>query len=132
MANASSSGTSPTFVVSGEDIIERKYHTISTFEVTTVKPPQLNSGNDASLAMSKWVQPWPHWNFDKIAFPLYDGVCQFLGTPSNRPDFIKDYHFIGIMRNVDIYLAPTYSSYIVTKTEGVGAASPPTPSSRGL
>ena len=117
----SNTGTSGTFPVTNEDMTPGKYHAISEFEITTVKPPEINSGNTNSLAITKWVQPWPDWNFEKISVPLYDGVCQFLGVPSNRPDFIKDYHFIGIMRNIDLYLAPTYRGYIYSSTTGVAS-----------
>ena len=120
----SNSGTSGTFSVTNEKMTPGKYHNISQFEITTVKPPEINDGNAVSLAMTKWMQPWPDWNFEKISFPLYEGVCQFLGIPSNRPDFIKDYHFIGIMRNVDLYLAPTYQAYIYGTTTGVASTSP--------
>ena len=120
----SNTGTSGAFSVTNEDMSPGKYHNISKFEITTVKPPQINDGNSASLAMTKWVQPWPDWNFEKISIPLYDGICQFLGVPSNNPDFIKDYHFIGIMRNIDLYLAPTYQGYIYSTATGVASTHP--------
>lgn len=124
---SSSAGTSPRFKYTGEELIEGKYHSISSFSVTTsVTPPEVAPGNTASLSMSKWIQPWPDWNFEKIASPLYDGVCKYLGTPSNRPDFIKDYHFIGVMRTIDFYLAPSYAAFISCRTGGNTPNPPPT------
>jgi len=126
-----SGGTSPIFGISGEEADVMQVHNIASFTVKTVNPPVINSGNATSLAMTKWINPWSNFNFEKISFPLYDGVCQFLGIPSNRPDFIKDYHFIGIMRGIDLYLSPTYSSTISAKTNGSGPMGPPLPSQYG-
>ena len=44
--------------------------------------------------------------FEKVNFPKYEGIYQFLGEPSNLPDFIKDYHVISLARNIDYWAKP--------------------------
>lgn len=109
---ATNSGVSKTFPVTGEVVKLRKYHKISGFDLTEVSPPVI-SGNEPSVSMIKWVTPWPEISFEKICYPKYDGVGQYTGIITNKPDFINDYHFIALMRNIDWYCSPTYKSVIV-------------------
>lgn len=123
----SSYGTSPNVVISRERMLAGKYHDIVSTALESVQPPVINVGNAVSVAMTKWVQPWPTFNFDKISYPKFQGIARYTGTPSNRPDFVKDYHFIGVMRCIDRFLSPTYSAFIFTTATGPWASPPPTP-----
>jgi hypothetical protein len=70
------------------------------------------------------VNKWFPWIDEKIVEPKYDGVCQFLGTPSNRPSLVKDFHLLALYRAVDYVLAPAYVGRIQA---GVGTILPVSP-----
>jgi hypothetical protein len=126
MTTISSYGTSPAVVISRERMKEGKYHKIISQTISNVNPPSVTTGNGVSVAITRWVQSWPTFNFDRISIPRFDGVSQYTGVPSNRPDFIKDYHFIGVMRCIDRYLSPTYSAFIFTEASSPWASPPAT------
>jgi hypothetical protein len=109
-----SNGVSFEFSVSSEDIEEVVYATLNGSVGLTISPPDIADGLTSSKAMDMWVQSWPHWNYQKISEPKYDGFAAVTGIPSNKPDLIKDYHMIGLMRNVDEFLKPDYSSNILS------------------
>jgi len=107
-----SRGTSPTTTITAEDMNPLHPHIISDVDATgIVRPPELGVGGSPSEAMS-YIQPWPSWNYTKMTEPKFDGVTQYLGQMSNRPDFISDYHFIGLMRNAELILGPKFDAYI--------------------
>lgn len=120
-----STGTSPKFTVGGQNMNQTNYQTIIDVTLDEAKPPVLSAGDSLSLAVTKWINPWPEFTFDAITVPKYDGVAFYLATPRNRPDFVKDYHFIALMRATDYYLAPAYDSYISCSTSGTPAPNPP-------
>ena len=96
------------------------YHTVVDFKVTDgePKPPTINAGNAMSIAMTKWVTPWAEVAYEKICYPKWDGVGQYTAQITNIPDFIKDYHFIALMRSVDVFNKPVYQGYITATTSG--------------
>lgn len=116
-------GTSNKIIITDEPVNEQKYHSIAKYVNQMVaSPPSLAPGNGVSTAMLKWVNPWPEFAFDKISEPRYDGVGQHTGTITNRPDLIKDYHFISLMRTIDIYNAPDYHATIDCQVNSVRSA----------
>lgn len=125
MGTLTSYGTSPRVTITRERMSEGKYHKIATQSLSNIQPPSVSTANAVSVAMTKWVQPWPTFNFNKISHPLYDRQAQYTGIPSNRPEFVKDYHFIGIMRCIDLFLSPTYNAYIFSSTSGPWPTPPP-------
>ncbi len=118
------SGTSDPFSVSGENLQSRKNPSFSPVEgvgttangrQVEVKPPKVTSDN-VSEALYLHRNPFPEFVFEKISVPEYgasqDAIARFTGVPVNRPDYLNDYHFIGIMRMVDRLMAPSYRGKI--------------------
>lgn len=49
------------------------------------------------------------FTFSKICPPDYgtnDSIARYTGVPINKPDFVADFHFIGLMRATDKLLMP--------------------------
>lgn len=103
-------GTSSPHNIVFQDMETLKFHKVTKFDLTKTHPPQLNpeySKNTPNItAIEKWITPWPEISFEKVNFPKYEGIYQFLGEPSNLPDFIKDYHVISLARNIDYWAKP--------------------------
>lgn len=115
-------GTSPMISIPAESFNLTRYMTITSIGITIpVNPPSIANGGAFSHAMSMWLQPYPIINYNKITEPKFDGIGKHIGMITNRPDFISDFHMIGIMRNVDAVLAPNYHSHIM------GIGNTPTP-----
>lgn len=121
-------GTSPMISIPAEGFKLTRYMKITGTGVSTlISPPSLASGGAFSHSMNMWIQPFPLWNFSKITEPKFDGIGQHIGMITNRPDFISDFHMIGIMRNVDVVLAPSYYSHILSTATTPTPVAPPTP-----
>lgn len=111
MANFKSFGVSPKITISSEETSNHHYQPDTKVE-NLVIPPVVGDGNSHSPAMEKYVSPWARWAFKHIAEPKYDGIADKLGVVSNKPDFIKDEHFISLMRTVTKIVAPMYKSNV--------------------
>ena len=122
---ATSTGTSGGFVITGEDMQAIHYQQIIDVGVQDANPPVMGDGTAVSLAMTKWINPWPEFTFDAITVPKYDGIAFYLATPMNKPDFVKDYHYISLMRATDYYLSPAYDGFISCSAEGSPAPNAP-------
>ena len=105
------SGVSPKFIIDNTLFKLNNYGNIKRYTGTIVNPPQLTS-QGLSQALVKWVNPYPDIAFQKIVLPHFDGVYKFTAQISNDPDFIKDYHFIALMRCIDLYNKDVYSGNI--------------------
>jgi len=123
--NLNATGVSPTFPVTAEEFIKRYIQRISFTSIQGVQPPTLGAQGGFSTAHNLRNR-WFPWIDEKIVEPKYDGVSQFLGTPSNRPTLIKDYHMIAMMRAVDEILSPNYVGTIQVIVDTVVPISPPT------
>lgn len=118
-------GVSPVFSVSAEDMRETKVSlTAGADQGDAVNPPSVGPGAAVSEAMNL-IQPWQSWNFSHVAEPKFDGICQHVGTISNRPDFISEHHMIGLLRNIDDALRPGYSAFMRSETNMPRPARPP-------
>lgn len=119
------SGTSDPIIVPGESFSARKNPQFSAVQGVTldsngktikVTPPKISAEN-VSGALSN-TNTFPAFSFEKISTPEYgvrsDAIARFTGIPVNRPDFMNDYHFIGLMRLVDKITNPTYEGKVVT------------------
>lgn len=117
-------GTSDPISVPGESFSARKNPQFSQVQgvkldsngkTIEVKPPKISNDN-VSGALSN-INAFPAFVFEKIATPEYgvrdDAIARFTGVPVNRPDFLNDYHFIGLMRMVDKIISPSYSGKVV-------------------
>lgn len=116
--NLSSVGVSYRFTVTNEDLLLRYIQRVTKIPIDGVQPPLFGEGGGASLAM-KFINEWFPWVDEKIVEPKYDGVCAYLGIPSNQPTFVKDYHYIALMRAADKALAPAYDAYFTAQVDGV-------------
>jgi len=118
------SGISPTFPVTGEEFKYILVQSLTKVNIDGVSPPAGGEHGGYSHAMS-FVNKWFPWIDEKIIEPKYDGVCQFLGVPSNRPTLVKDFHIIALYRAVDYILAPSYLCTIETVVDPVTPNGPP-------
>lgn len=121
-------GTSRRFIIGAEAVREIKKQAILPADAgTDASPPNLPTTGEPSLAFTKWVNPWPEFAFNRISFPKYDNatsVSWYLARPRNEPSFVMDYHYIGMMRLIDVYLAPAYSGTITQTGTGPGPNPP--------
>lgn len=119
------SGTSNPVTVSGEDLQSRKNPSFSPVEgvettvngkSAVVKPPQ-GSVDGVSESLNLNHNCFPEFLFEKISTPEYgvskDAIARYTGVPVNRPDYVNDYFFIGIMRTVDKLVNPSYKGKIL-------------------
>lgn len=114
MAN---NGTSPRIGIGGETLSAQKSASISPVnnEDIVAKPPEPVNDTEPSYAMYAYRNNDRDFIFQKISPPLYgdDGTpARYTGIPANEPDFIADFHYIGIMRSIDDMLRHRYSGYI--------------------
>lgn len=118
-------GVSPQFSITAEELTLHLIAAVTRVSIDGVEPPTLGPGGLASAAYGQ-VNQWFPWVDEKIVPPKYDGVCQHLGVPSNRPTPIRDYHTIALMRAVDYVLAPTYWGMISASVDTILPVPPPT------
>ena len=116
MAN---NGVSHKFKIDGAKFKSNPYGSVKRYSAGgAVAPPVVSVvQGKISSAILKWVNPYPDIAFEKIILPYFDGISQYTTQISNDPDFIKDYHFISLMRCIDLYNSITYSG-IITSTRG--------------
>ena len=113
-------GTSKTYNIVLQNMETMKFHKVTDFDMSVTHPPKIDVKNPSITSVEKWITPWPEISFEKVNYPKYNGgVQQYLGEPSNRPDFIKDYHIISIARNIDYWSEPIFKSYIKTNVSSV-------------
>lgn len=104
---------SPKFKIDGEKFSTQSTGTVPRFDLGVVNPPVVNvSSGQATNAIAKWICPYPDIAFEKISLPEWDGISKFTAKISNEPDYIKDYHFISLMRCIDYYIKPDYNAII--------------------
>lgn len=117
-------GTSSIFNIQLDNLQSRKYHKVSKFDLGVTHPPMIDQKkSEVTKAIEKWITPWPEISFEKILYPKYEGIFQYIAEPSNIPDPIKDYHFISIARNIDYWAKPLFEAKVNGSTNGVGSAS---------
>lgn len=102
-------------------------------EVSTVKLSVLGRGVELSAPdlsdgnTTTGINAFPEFAFDKISYPQYGTgeqingtgktpIARYTGVPYSA-EFIKDYHFISIMRLADKLTTPTYSGKILEQFE---------------
>ncbi len=109
-------GTSPRIHIGGEPFSPQKALTLSPIENSDLEatPPQPN-GDQPSEAMYAYQNHDRDFIFQKITPPMYgadDSIARYTGVPANEPDFIADFHFIGLMRAIDDMTRHRYKGYI--------------------
>lgn len=123
---ATSVGVSPFFPVTAEELQAHYNQGVTRVSIDGVEPPVSIGGIGGSASMNL-TNLWFPWIDEKLVEPKYDGVGVLTGMPSNRPDLIKDYWFIAMMRAVDYILAPRYQAQITASVGTVTPIAPPTP-----
>ena len=121
--STTATGISPAFQVSAEEFIQRFLQGISRVSIDGVEPPTLGAEGGYSAAMT-YINLWSHWIDDKLVEPKYDGICVYLGVPSNRPSLFKDYHLIALMRATDRILDPEYEGLVLASVDDVTPEDP--------
>ncbi len=114
---STNSGTSGKINITGEDLAAVKYKEIHKYllGLEAAEPP---TGED-SEAIFRFINPWPEFAFEKILEPRFDGIGQFTGVVTNKPDLLKEGHFISLMRCVDYYKNPKYKGVVKGTVTGV-------------
>lgn len=81
-----------------------------------IKPPKVNS-DTVSEVLSRNQNCFPEFVFEKLDSPEYgtksDAIARFTGVPVNKPDYLNDYFFIGLMRMTDKITNPHYRGKII-------------------
>jgi hypothetical protein len=104
-------GISPVFPITAEELNLEYFTTVTPIDIDGVNPPDLGADGGHSYAMN-YLNLWFPWIDEKIVEPKWDQVTQFLGLPSNRPSFIRDYHMIALFRAADYVMQPIYAAHI--------------------
>lgn len=89
------------------------------------KAPTCNADYTPSPAMYAYRNHDRDFIFQKICPPLYGqkgSIAHVTGLSANEPDFIADFHFIGLMRAIDDMCRHRYSGYIGGKFDSTGPA----------
>ncbi len=114
-------GTSPKIPITGEDFRTLKGMVTSPVANDGLEAdPPLPNGTMPSEAMYKYQNQYRDFAFQKIAYPDYGysgNIANVTGRPANQPDFIADFHFIGMMRSIDdmIHQSTIYKGVITGK-----------------
>ena len=124
--STTSTGISPAFPISAEEFRIWYGAVVTRIDIDGVQPPMLGA-NGGFSRMHAILNLWHPWLDEKIVEPKWDGICQFTGTISNRPTYVKDYHTISVMRAVDHLLAPVYIGEIRARVGSVTPTPPPRP-----
>jgi len=124
--NVGGIGVSPGFAITGEEFLLHLLQGVTRITIDGVEPPTQGAGGGYSVALQLY-NFWFPWVDEKIVESKFDGVCQQLGTMSNRPTYVRDYHMIALMRAVDYILAPRYWGQIVATADSVVPVPPNVP-----
>ncbi|MCK9279258.1 MAG: hypothetical protein M0P71_01330 [Melioribacteraceae bacterium] len=109
-------GVSPKIIITAEDYQMHNYGNLSKLYKGMVNPPVIDKTGIFS-GKGAGQQIYPTWNFEKIVEPRFEGVSVHTGRPSNKPDFISEVSIIGLLRSVDLYIAPRYAGFIKTRVK---------------
>lgn len=80
-----------------------KGHVITTETSDDVSCPKI-SGTNPSAVFYQYKNKYADFAFTKLSGPLYgdnESIARITGIPMNHPDYIADFHFIGLMRSLD-------------------------------
>lgn len=83
-------------------------------KVGELSTPVPKADGTLSMGMS-WTDASMQFTFAKICPPDYgtdDSIARYTGIPINNPDFVADFHFIGLMRATDKILKPEVIQHI--------------------
>lgn len=105
----SNTGFSYKFTITNEKFKLSQSGAIKRYKVSAVSAPQIATfQGQPSFGITKWINPYPQIAFEKVVLPQWgnseanNAYIRSL-TITNEPDYIKDYHFIALMRCIDFY-----------------------------
>ena len=107
-------GTSPVIHINKAEFHKLTgFSLATTYDSTIPAQPPLPNGDEPSGAMTRFQNLFPEFVFDKISPPEYRTTlsCR-VGIPTNKPDYVADYHVIGLMRCIDYMLSSGYNGLI--------------------
>lgn len=116
----SNNSVSPKFLITNQKFTAQSDNTVKRYTTGSVSPPTFPASG-VSTAIKKWINPYPDIAFEKIILPQWKGISEYTTQVSNQPDYIKDYHFIALMRCCDYFLETKYVGLIE------GNTNPPSP-----
>lgn len=108
-------GTSSEITLPRENLRARTFASFSPIEPGLIATPPIVNSTNVSTYLSKYVNPYPEFTFEKIAevdFGPENCIARTTGFPANHPDFIYDYYFISLMRCIDTVVKPEYKGQI--------------------
>ncbi len=109
-------GTSPIIPINRAEFkLQNGYKLSAIKDAELVAQSPKPKGDEPSPAMLKFQNQFPEFAFDKISPPDYGldkSVARITGLPANKPDYIADYHVIGLMRCIDFMLSQGYNGQI--------------------
>lgn len=111
-------GTSSRIRIGGESFSPQQGMTISPIsgEGIEVLPPKPKGDGTPSEAMYAYRNGDRDFIFQKITPPMYgpnNSIARVTGIPANEPDFIADYHYVGVMRAIDDMLRHRYKGTLI-------------------
>ena len=115
-------GTSSRIRIGGQNMQSRQGMVVSPVlnDGYNSKAPTCNADYTPSPAMYAYRNHDRDFIFQKICPPMYGpsgSIARITGIPANEPDFIADFHFIGLMRAIDDMCRHRYSGYIGGSTD---------------
>lgn len=122
--NTSAVGVSPIFGVTSEEFVLDLFTGIADIEIDGVKPPTFGDDGGPSHAHDL-IQHWSYWMDEKIVEPKYDQIGAYLGMPTNRPTYVKDYHILSLFRAVDYIMSPEYDALFHASVDAPTPIGPP-------
>lgn len=115
-------GTSSRIRIGGQNMQSRQGMIMSPIKNAEFQssPPIPNNDNTPSQAMYAYQNHDRDFIFQKICPSMYgtdNSIARITGIPANEPDFIADFHFIGLMRAIDDMCRHRYSGYLIGKVD---------------
>lgn len=110
-------GTSNKIKITGESFTVLRGFKLSAVDGRDIEalPPKPN-GTLPSEAMYIFQNPYPDFAFSKVSPPDFgvsvNCAARITGLPANNPDYIADFHYIGLMRCIDKMLEHNYVGVI--------------------
>ena len=118
--SAQNSGYSYKFTISGEELNGTSGISVGNRIIPNIlNPPRVSPIGSPSFKMDCGSEV--PLLFQKIVEPRFDGIGMKTGIPVNKPDFISESHFLGIMHATDKIHSPKFVAMIKASADTTGA-----------
>lgn len=121
----SNTGVSYKFLITAQNFNQNQSGSIKRYKVGAISPPVISVfKGQPSYGITKWINPYPDIAFEKVVLPQWgnsdaNNAYTKATLISNEPDYIKDYHFIALMRCADFYNNDTFQAVITGNADDV-------------